>query len=136
MPSHNGEAEHAEAEVACAAVAAVAAANAAGAGAAGTDVDGQLVTVPGGSTTSVTTPAPKNTRFLWHGPHGPRTLRSRSQPPVPGGHPAPRRPRWRGPEIMVEISAVKKYGLPDTAARIVSESANTLKFDQSGFEDR
>jgi predicted AAA+ superfamily ATPase len=39
-------------------------------------------------------------------------------------------------EITVEISAVKKDGYPDTTARIVTENAHTLKFDQSGFEDR
>ena len=38
-------------------------------------------------------------------------------------------------EITVEISAVKKDGYPDDKARIVSENARTLKFDQSGFED-
>jgi hypothetical protein len=38
-------------------------------------------------------------------------------------------------EITVEISAVKKDGYPDDKARIVSENAHTLKFDQSGFED-
>ena len=39
-------------------------------------------------------------------------------------------------EITVEIQAVKKDGYPDDKARIVSENARTLKFDQSGFEDR
>ena len=38
-------------------------------------------------------------------------------------------------EITVEIKAVKKDGFPDDKARIVSENARTLKFDQSGFED-
>ena len=38
-------------------------------------------------------------------------------------------------EITVEISASKKDGFPDDKARIVSENARTLKFDQSGFED-
>jgi hypothetical protein len=38
-------------------------------------------------------------------------------------------------EISVEIQASKKDGFPDTTARIVSENARTLKFDQSGFED-
>jgi hypothetical protein len=38
-------------------------------------------------------------------------------------------------EISVEIHASKKGGFPDTTARIVSENARTLKFDQSGFED-
>ena len=38
-------------------------------------------------------------------------------------------------EITVEIKAVKKNGYPDDKARIVSENARTLKFDQSGFED-
>ena len=38
-------------------------------------------------------------------------------------------------EITVEINAVKKDGFPDDKARIVSENARTLKFDQSGFED-
>jgi predicted AAA+ superfamily ATPase len=39
-------------------------------------------------------------------------------------------------EITVEIQAVSKDGYPDTTTRIVSENARTLKFDQSGFEDR
>jgi hypothetical protein len=39
-------------------------------------------------------------------------------------------------EITVEINAVKKDGYPDDKARIVSENARTLKFDQFGFEDR
>ncbi|HEX3960596.1 MAG TPA: Swt1 family HEPN domain-containing protein [Trebonia sp.] len=39
-------------------------------------------------------------------------------------------------KITVEIEAVKKDGYPDDKARIVSENARTLKFDQSGFEDR
>jgi len=38
-------------------------------------------------------------------------------------------------EITVEIQAVKKDGYPDDKARIVSENARTLKFEQSGFED-
>jgi hypothetical protein len=38
-------------------------------------------------------------------------------------------------KITVEIEAVKKDGYPDDKARIVSENARTLKFDQSGFED-
>ena len=38
-------------------------------------------------------------------------------------------------EITVEIKAVRKDGFPDDKARIVSENARTLKFDQSGFED-
>ena len=38
-------------------------------------------------------------------------------------------------KITVEIEAVKKDGFPDDKARIVSENARTLKFDQSGFED-
>jgi predicted AAA+ superfamily ATPase len=39
-------------------------------------------------------------------------------------------------EITVEISARKKDGYPDDKARIVTENARTLKFDQYGFEDR
>jgi hypothetical protein len=39
-------------------------------------------------------------------------------------------------EITVDIRAVKEDGFPDAVVRIVSENANTLKFDQSGFEDR
>jgi hypothetical protein len=39
-------------------------------------------------------------------------------------------------EITVDIRAIKKDGFPDTMVRIVSENANTLKFEQSGFEDR
>jgi len=39
-------------------------------------------------------------------------------------------------EITIEIQAVNKDGYPDTTTRIVSENAHTLKFDQSGFEDR
>ena len=39
-------------------------------------------------------------------------------------------------EITVEISASKKDGYPDDKARIVTENARTLKFDQYGFEDR
>ncbi len=38
-------------------------------------------------------------------------------------------------EITVEISASKKDGYPDDKARIVTENAHTLKFDQYGFED-
>jgi predicted AAA+ superfamily ATPase len=38
-------------------------------------------------------------------------------------------------EITVEISASKKDGFPDDKARIVTENARTLKFDQYGFED-
>ena len=38
-------------------------------------------------------------------------------------------------EITVEISASKKDGYPDDKARIVTENARTLKFDQYGFED-
>ena len=39
-------------------------------------------------------------------------------------------------EITVEISASKKDGFPHDKARIVTENARTLKFDQYGFEDR
>lgn len=39
-------------------------------------------------------------------------------------------------DITVEITAVKKDGFPDTTVRIVSENARTLKFEDSGFEDR
>jgi predicted AAA+ superfamily ATPase len=39
-------------------------------------------------------------------------------------------------EITVDIRAVKKDGFPDKVVHIVSENANTLKFDESGFEDR
>ena len=35
----------------------------------------------------------------------------------------------------LRAKAVKKDGYPDDKARIVSENARTLKFDQSGFED-
>ena len=38
-------------------------------------------------------------------------------------------------EITVEISASTKDGFPDDKARIVTENARTLKFDQYGFED-
>ena len=38
-------------------------------------------------------------------------------------------------EITVEISASNKDGYPDDKARIVTENARTLKFDQYGFED-
>jgi hypothetical protein len=38
-------------------------------------------------------------------------------------------------KITDEIEAVKKDGFPDDKARIVSENAHTLKFEQSGFED-
>ncbi|MFZ0188098.1 MAG: hypothetical protein WAL72_14270 [Streptosporangiaceae bacterium] len=38
-------------------------------------------------------------------------------------------------EITVEINASKKDGYPDDKARIVTENARTLKFDQYGFED-
>jgi hypothetical protein len=38
-------------------------------------------------------------------------------------------------EITVEISASKRDGYPDDKARIVTENARTLKFDQYGFED-
>jgi hypothetical protein len=38
-------------------------------------------------------------------------------------------------EITVEISASKQDGFPDDKARIVTENARTLKFDQYGFED-
>jgi predicted AAA+ superfamily ATPase len=39
-------------------------------------------------------------------------------------------------EITVEITASRKDGFPDEKARIVSENARTLKFEQFGFEDR
>lgn len=39
-------------------------------------------------------------------------------------------------DITIEINAVKKDGFPDTTVRIVSENARTLKFDDSGFEDK
>ncbi len=38
-------------------------------------------------------------------------------------------------EITVEITASKRDGYPDDKARIVTENARTLKFDQYGFED-
>ena len=40
---------------------------------------------------------PQEHPLLRHGPPRPGTLRPRHQPAVPGGHPAPRRPRGRGP---------------------------------------
>lgn len=39
-------------------------------------------------------------------------------------------------QVTVEINAVKEDGFPDSTVRIVSENARTLKFDDSGFEDR
>jgi hypothetical protein len=38
-------------------------------------------------------------------------------------------------ETTVEISASKRDGYPDDKARIVTENARTLKFEQYGFED-
>ena len=39
-------------------------------------------------------------------------------------------------EITVEISASRKDRYPDDKARIVTENARTLKFDQAAFEDQ
>jgi hypothetical protein len=37
-------------------------------------------------------------------------------------------------EVRLEISAVAKDGFDEAKVRTVSENAQTLKFDQSGFE--
>jgi len=37
--------------------------------------------------------------------------------------------------VRVEIEATSTTGFDETKVRTVSENANTLKFEQSGFED-
>ena len=51
---------------------------------------------PGGSGPA-RSPGTQEHPLLRHRPPRPGALRPRHQPPVPGGHPAPRRPRRRGP---------------------------------------
>ena len=151
------EQERAEQEAARAAAAA-AAAGAAGTGAAsGTGADGGAtvvqcgrhslrrgsfagpVSAPGGSAPSggapAGPPAAKNTRFYGTVRLDPerfgRDLNRLYQEVIQ--HLAA--PEGVDLEITVEISASKKDGYPDDKARIVTENARTLKFDQSGFED-
>jgi predicted AAA+ superfamily ATPase len=140
------EAERAEQEAARAAAAA------AGGGTAGgtdgsADADGQVlggsmpgpVAVPGGSgplgITPPTFPAPKNTRFYG-------TIRLDPERYVRDfgrlyqeviQHLAA--PEGVDLEITIEIEASKNDGYPDDKARIVTENARTLKFEQYGFED-
>ena len=146
------EAERAEQEAARAAAAAAAGAAVGGAGGStgtpGSTGTGGLVpggsmpgpvTVPGGSappgTTPPAPPAPKNTRFYG-------TIRLDPERYVRDfarlyqeiiRHLAA--PEGVDLEITIEIEASKKDGYPDDKARIVSENARTLKFDQYGFED-
>ena len=96
---------------------------------------GGTIPHPGGDSTGTTPPAPKNTRFYGtvrldperYGRDFDRLYQEVIQ------HLAA--PEGVDLEITVEIKAVKKDGFPDDKARIVSENARTLKFDQSGFED-
>ena len=99
------------------------------------------VTVPGGSTlpagfTSTAPATPKNTRFYGTVRLDPerfgRDLNRLYQEVIQ--HLAD--PEGVDLEITVEIRAARKDGYPDDKARIVSENARTLKFDQFGFEDR
>ena len=39
-------------------------------------------------------------------------------------------------DVTVEITATNDSGFPPDKARVVSENARTLKFEQFGFEDR
>ena len=122
----------------------------AGAGTRGAPADGGI-DVPGGGSLSggstVTSgagtapvfvpppPAPKHTRFYGTvrlNPERPGSDMNRLYQEVIQHLAAP---EGVDLEITVEISAVKKDGYPDDKARIVSENARTLKFDQSGFED-
>jgi predicted AAA+ superfamily ATPase len=155
------ERERAEQEAARAVAAAEAAARAAAAGGAGGTVTGAEgggglipgggpaagggtlpgpVVAPGGTSPVVPTPpptppAPKNTRFYGTVHLDPerfgRDLNRLYQEVIQ--HLAA--PDGVDLEITVEICAAKKDGFPDTTARIVSENARTLKFNESGFED-
>jgi hypothetical protein len=106
-----------------------------GPGAGGT-VDGGTVTGPGGGSTGTPPPpAPKNVRFYGTvslDPHRYTRDFGRLYQEVIQHLAAPNDVDLK---ITVEIEAVKKDGFPDDKARIVSENARTLKFDQSGFED-
>jgi predicted AAA+ superfamily ATPase len=95
---------------------------------------GGTIPRPGGDSTGTTPTTPKKTRFFGAVRLDPerfgRDLNRLYQEVIQ--HLAA--PDGVDLEITVEISAVKKDGFPDTTARIVSENARTLKFDQSGFE--
>ena len=74
-------------------------------------------------------PRPQEHPLLRHRPPGPRALRPRPQPPVPGGHPAPRRPRRREPgDHRRDPARSRRTATPHDKTRIVSENARTLKF--------
>ncbi len=106
-----------------------------GPGADGT-VNGGTIPRPGGGSTVATPPlAPKNVRFYGTVSLDPERYTrdfGRLYQEVIQHLAAPDDVEL---EITVEIKAVKKDGYPDDKARIVSENARTLKFDQSGFED-
>jgi hypothetical protein len=109
-----------------------------GGAAPGRSTSGPLV-APGGGTNPVpqppAAPTPKNTRFYGTvrlNPERPGSDMNRLYQEVIQHLAAP---EGVDLEITVEINAAKKDGFPDTTARIVSENARTLKFDQSGFED-
>jgi predicted AAA+ superfamily ATPase len=111
-----------------------------GSGSGGGSLTGPAAAAGGGSTPSGAAPSgpptPKNTRFYGTVRLDPerygRDINRLYQEVIQ--HLAA--PEGVDLEITVEISAVRKDGFPDTTARIVSENARTLKFDQSGFEDR
>ena len=105
-----------------------------GPGAGGT-AGGGTISRPGGGSTGTTPPAPKNVRFYGTVSLDPERYTrdfGRLYQEVIQHLAAPDDVDLK---ITVEIEAVKKDGFPDDKARIVSENARTLKFDQSGFED-
>ena len=105
-----------------------------GPGAGGT-AGGGTIPRPGGGSTSTTPAAPKNVRFYGTVSLDPERYTrdfGRLYQEVIQHLTAPDEVDLK---ITVEIEAVKKDGFPDDKARIVSENARTLKFDQSGFED-
>jgi predicted AAA+ superfamily ATPase len=105
-----------------------------GPGAGGT-VGSGAIGRPGGGSTGTTPSAPKNVRFYGTVSLDPERYTrdfGRLYQEVIQHLAAPDDVDLK---ITVEIEAVKKDGFPDDKARIVSENARTLKFDQSGFED-
>jgi predicted AAA+ superfamily ATPase len=103
---------------------------------AGGGADGGTIGRPGGgSTVTPPPPAPKNVRFYGTVSLDPERYTrdfGRLYQEIIQHLAAPDDVDLK---ITVEIEAVKKDGFPDDRARIVSENARTLKFDQSGFED-
>lgn len=109
-------------------------ADGAGAGTGGT-AGGGTIPGPESGSTGTTPPAPKNVRFYGTVSLDPERYTrdfGRLYQEVIQHLAAPDDVDLK---ITVEIEAVKKDGFPDDKARIVSENARTLKFDQSGFED-